>query len=73
MLDDKFLSIGRLLYNGGIDGFSRRIVHLHASSNNSADTVLKLFYGASILACYIAPHVIVHVRNVWCCTYWCYT
>ena len=36
----------KIAVHGGIDGFSRRIVYLHASSNNRADTVLKLFHGA---------------------------
>lgn len=36
----------KIVIHGGIDGFSRRIVYLHASSNNRADTVLKLFHGA---------------------------
>ena len=32
--------------HGGIDGFSRRVVYLHASDNNSADTVSNLFRAA---------------------------
>ena len=31
---------------GGIDGFSRRVVYLHASDNNRADTVGNLFRAA---------------------------
>ena len=29
--------------HGGIDGYSRRVVYLHASDNNRADTVERLF------------------------------
>ena len=36
----------KIVIHGGIDGFSRRIIYLHASSNNRADTVLNLFQGA---------------------------
>ena len=32
--------------HGGMDGYSRKIVHLHASGNNSADKVMKLFMKA---------------------------
>ena len=32
--------------HGGIDGFSRCVVYLHASDNNSADTVSNLFRAA---------------------------
>ena len=38
----------KIVIHGGIDGFSRRIVYLRASSNNRADTVFRLFYGAVI-------------------------
>lgn len=31
------------MIHGGIDGFSRLIVYLHASTNNRASTVLALF------------------------------
>ena len=34
------------MIHGGIDGYSRRIVYLHASSNNRADTVHRLFRSA---------------------------
>ena len=34
------------MIHGGIDGYSRRIVYLHASSNNRADTVYSLFHVA---------------------------
>ena len=30
-----------IVIHGGIDGFSRRIMYLHASTNNKADTVLN--------------------------------
>ena len=33
----------KLIIHGGIDGFSRRIVYLHASGNNRAETVLEQF------------------------------
>ena len=36
-----------IVIHGGIDGFSRRIMYLHASTNNRADTVLKLFLEAT--------------------------
>ena len=36
----------KIVIHGGIDGYSRRIVYLHASSNNRADTVYSLFRGA---------------------------
>ena len=29
--------------HGGIDGYSRKIVYMHVSGNNSADTVTKHF------------------------------
>ena len=32
--------------HGGIDGFSRLIVYLHAATNNRSDTVVQLFIGA---------------------------
>ena len=38
----------RIVIHGGIDGFSRRIVFLHASNNNQADTVFKLFREATL-------------------------
>ncbi|KAK4688286.1 hypothetical protein P7C73_g1822, partial [Tremellales sp. Uapishka_1] len=34
----------KLVIHGGIDGFSRTITFLHASSNNQADTVTRLFW-----------------------------
>ncbi len=34
------------MIHGGIDGFSRRIVYLHASDNNIANTVSELFRSA---------------------------
>ena len=33
----------KIVIHGGIDGYSRRIVYLHASSNNKAKTVYRLF------------------------------
>ena len=36
----------RFVIHGGIDGFSRRIVYLKASSNNRSETVLQLFMKA---------------------------
>ena len=36
----------RLVIHGGIDGFSRKIVFLHCSSNNTSQTVLELFQDA---------------------------
>ena len=40
----------KIVVHGGIDGFSRRIVYLHAASNNRAETVFRLFHGA-VLEC----------------------
>ena len=34
------------MVHGGIDGYSRLPVYLHAANNNKAATVLKLFQGA---------------------------
>ena len=36
----------KIVIHGGSDGFSRRIVYLHASCNNRAETVLHLFRSA---------------------------
>ena len=36
----------RIIIHGGIDGYSRLPVYLHASSNNQADTVLNCFLSA---------------------------
>ena len=36
----------RVVIHGGIDGFSRRVVYLHTSDNNRADTVSNLFRAA---------------------------
>ena len=36
----------RIVIHGGIDGYSRRVVYLHASPNNRAVTVEALFRGA---------------------------
>lgn len=38
----------RIVIHGGIDGFSRIPVYLHASNNNKADTLVKLFQEAVI-------------------------
>jgi len=40
----------KIIIHGGIDGFSRRIIYLRASSNNRADTVLNLFQG-TVMEC----------------------
>ena len=37
----------RIVIHGGIDGYSRTIVYLKASDNNSSDTVLQLFLEAT--------------------------
>ncbi|XP_066935261.1 uncharacterized protein [Clytia hemisphaerica] len=37
-----------LVIHGGIDGFSRRIIYLHCSSNNKAETVVTLFSDAVV-------------------------
>lgn len=37
----------RIVIHGGIDGYSRLIVYLHASTNNRADTVFQLFFRAT--------------------------
>ena len=36
----------RIVVHGGIDGYSRIPVYIHASNNNRADTVLQLFVAA---------------------------
>lgn len=36
----------RIVIHGGIDGFSRLLVYLHASTNNRSDTVLRRFLQA---------------------------
>ena len=33
----------RIVVHGCIDGYSRKVIYLHASDNNRANTVLKLF------------------------------
>ena len=45
--DHKLISPYRFVIHGGIDGFSRLIVYLRASTNNRADTVLQLFLEAT--------------------------
>ena len=37
----------RIVIHGGIDGYSRRVMYLHASDNNRAATVFKLFLAAA--------------------------
>ena len=37
----------RVVIHGGIDGYSRLIVFLHASTNNCAATVFQLFFKAT--------------------------
>jgi len=41
--DHKLIEPYRIVIHGGIDGFSRLIVYLRASTNNKASTVLELF------------------------------
>lgn len=38
-----FIIRWRIVVHGGVDGFSRLPVYLHASNNNKASTVLRLF------------------------------
>ncbi len=42
----KLIEPYRIVIHGGIDGYSRLIVYLHASTNNKAETVLNLFQSA---------------------------
>lgn len=44
--DHKLIQPYRFVIHGGIDGFSRLVVFLQASTNNRADTVLHLFMEA---------------------------
>ncbi|XP_028409238.1 uncharacterized protein LOC114531821 [Dendronephthya gigantea] len=44
--DHKLIEPYRIVIHGGIDGFSRLIVFLRASTNNKASTVLELFQEA---------------------------
>ena len=37
----------RIVIHGGIDGYSRQVVYLHASGNNKATTVFQLFLSAT--------------------------
>jgi len=51
ILDDhviysSFLSRCGIVFHGGIDGFSRVIAYLHASTDNTAQTLLNHFKGA---------------------------
>ena len=41
--DHKLIDPTRIVMHGGIDGFSRLIVYLRASTNNRASTVCDLF------------------------------
>lgn len=43
----------RIVVHGGIDGYSRLVTYLHASTNNRAETVLSLFEYA--VQCYNLP------------------
>ena len=38
-----------MVIHGGIDGYSRRTVYLHCSTNNQAQTVLTLFKDAIVV------------------------
>ncbi len=40
----------KIVIHGGIDGFSRRIVYLHASNNNRAATVFK-YFNQAVMEC----------------------
>lgn len=42
----KLIEPYRIVIHGAIDGYSRLVVYLHASSNNTAETVLNLFQSA---------------------------
>ena len=42
----KLIQPYRIVIHGGIDGYSRLVVFLHASTNNQASTVLECFRGA---------------------------
>lgn len=42
----KLIQPYRIVIHGGLDGFSRMIVFLHASTNNRASTVLQYFQSA---------------------------
>ena len=42
----KLITPYRIVIHGGIDGYSRLIVYLHASNNNRTNTVLRLFQDA---------------------------
>ena len=44
--DHKLIEPYRIVIHGGINGYSRLIVFLHASTNNKANTVLSLFQEA---------------------------
>jgi hypothetical protein len=42
----KLIQPYRIVIHGAIDGYSRLVVFLHASTNNRASTVLECFRGA---------------------------
>lgn len=42
----KLIQPYKIVINGGLDGFSRMIVFLQASTNNKASTVLQYFQSA---------------------------
>ena len=44
--DHKLIEPYRIVIHGGIDGYTRLVVYLKASTNNWADTVLRLFHEA---------------------------
>ena len=39
----KLIRRGQIVVHGGIDGFSRLIVHLHAATNKQSETILRNF------------------------------
>ena len=43
------LAFARLAIHGMIDGFSRKVLYLWCSNNNSAHTVLDLFYDSALV------------------------
>ena len=47
--DHKLITPYRFVIHGGIDGYSRIVVYLHASTNNRADTVFQLFRDATTI------------------------
>ncbi|XP_046855086.1 uncharacterized protein LOC124448110 [Xenia sp. Carnegie-2017] len=49
----KLIEPYRIVVHGGVDGYSRLVTYLHASTNNRAETVLSLFEYA--VQCYNLP------------------